>query len=74
MKFTADTDVIWSTSDPRIAEIDPETGELIIHRVGTVTIIATSKETGETVEFQMEIEYLWWQQLIRIFLFGWIWY
>lgn len=74
VKFTADTDVTWSTSDPRIAEIDPVTGELTIHRVGTVTIIATSKETGETVKFQMEIEYLWWQQLIRIFLFGWLWY
>lgn len=74
VKFTADADVTWSSSNPRVAEIDPETGELTINRVGTVTITATSKETGETVEFQMEIEYLWWQQLIRIFLFGWIWY
>ncbi len=74
VKFTADTDVTWDTDNHRIAEIDPETGELTIHRVGTVTIIATSKETGETVKFQMEIEYLWWQELIRIFLFGWIWY
>ena len=63
----------WTSSDPRIASID-ENGKVTINRVGTVTITATSKETGETVEFQMEISYLWWQQLIRIFLFGWIWY
>ena len=74
VKFNADVPVTWTSSDPRIAEIDPETGELTIKRVGTVTITATSKETGETVQFDMEIEYLWWQQLIRIFLFGWIWY
>lgn len=74
LKLEADVPVTWTSSDPRIAEIDPETGEVTIHRVGTVTITATSVETGETVEFEMKIEYLWWQQLIRIFLFGWVWY
>ena len=74
VKLTADTDVTWTSSNPRIAEIDPETGELTIHRVGTVIITATSKETGETVTFEMEITYEWWQMLIRIFLFGWAWY
>ena len=74
VKFTADTDVTWTSSNPRIASIDPETGDLTINRVGTVTITATSKETGQTVEFKMEITYLWWQMLIRIFLFGWAWY
>lgn len=73
VQLKADTDVTWTSSDPRIASID-ENGNVTINRVGTVTITATSKETGETVEFQMEISYLWWQQLIRIFLFGWIWY
>ena len=73
VKLVADTDVTWESSDPRIAEIDAETGEVTIHRVGTATITATSKETGETVEFKMEISYTWWQQLIRIFLFGWLW-
>ena len=72
--LTADTEVTWESSDPRIAEINAETGEVTIHRVGTVTITATSKETGEQVTFQMDINYLWWQQMIRIFLFGWIWY
>jgi hypothetical protein len=74
LSLKADVPVTWTSSDPRIAEIDPDTGEVTIHRVGNVTITATSVETGETVEFEMEIEYLWWQQLIRIFLFGWVWY
>ena len=74
VKLEADTDVTWSSSNENIASINAETGEVTINRVGTVTITATSKETGEKVEFQMEIDYLWWQQMIRIFLFGWIWY
>ena len=74
VQFTApDTKVTWSSSDPRIAEIDPETGEITMHRAGTVTITATS-ETGEVVQVNMQITYAWWQQLIRIVLFGWIWY
>ena len=74
VKFTADVPVTWASSDPRIASIDENTGVVTIHRVGTVTITATSKETGKTVEFTMDITYLWWQMLIRIFLFGWAWY
>ncbi|MBQ7546719.1 MAG: Ig-like domain-containing protein [Clostridia bacterium] len=67
------TNVTWSSSDPRIAEIDPVTGEVTMHRAGTVTIKALS-DTGEVVEVNMQITYAWWQQLIRIVLFGWIWY
>ena len=29
---------------------------------------------GVEVSFEVEVDYLWWQWLIVIFLFGWIWY
>lgn len=73
VQFKADSDVIWSSSDPAIAEID-ENGNVTIHAAGSVTITATSKETGEKVDTPLEITYLWWQKLIMIFLFGWLWY
>lgn len=73
MFLAPDTEVTWSSSDPRIAEIDPVTGEVTMHRAGTVTITATAAD-GSVVEVQMQITYAWWQQLIRIVLFGWIWY
>ena len=42
---------------------------------GTVTITATLKDDPETTaECKLEVKYAWWQHLVRIFLFGWIWY
>ena len=70
----ANQDVIWSTSDPSIATIDAD-GNLTITGVGTVTITATLKsDPSVSTSKELTVKYAWWQQLIRIFLFGWIWY
>lgn len=67
-------DVNWSSSDPSIVSIS-EDGNLIIHGVGTVTITASLKDDpGVSVSKELTVTYAWWEQLIRIFLFGWIWY
>ena len=34
----------------------------------------TMKYGGLKAEFNVTVKYAWWQWLIRIFLFGWIWY
>lgn len=41
-------------------------------KTGTQTV--TVEYARETVEFDVVISYAWWQYLILIFLFGWIWY
>lgn len=74
VKVDSNMEVIFTSSDPSIAEIDSE-GNVIINDVGTVTI--TAYLPGDETTFttcQLEISYTWWQQAIRIFLFGWIWY
>ena len=40
--------------------------------IGTKTVMVTCE--GEATSFQITVRYAWWQQLIRIFLFGWLWY
>ena len=40
--------------------------------VGTNTITATVE--NQSVTFPVTVRYAWWQQLIRIFLFGFLWY
>ncbi len=41
-------------------------------KTGTQTV--TVEYAGETAEFDVVVSYAWWQYLILIFLFGWIWY
>ena len=70
--LTADADVTWTSSDPSVAKVDAD-GNVTIVGVGEVTFTATDAD-GKTVSTTVEVRYTWWQQLIRIFLFGWLWY
>ena len=67
-----DRDVTWESSDENVATIDSD-GNVTIVSVGTVTFIATDAEGGTSTK-TVEVRYTWWQWLIRIFLFGWLWY
>ncbi len=46
-----DGKVTYSSSDPTIAEVDPETGVITPHKAGTVTITATITD-GETTTYE----------------------
>ena len=72
LRLTANTAVTWTSSNPNVATID-ENGNVTIVGVGEVTFIATDAD-GKTVSTTVEVRYTWWQQLIRVFLFGWLWY
>ena len=49
-------------------------GKLTTVGEGTATVTATDPETNETVRCEVTVKYSFVQILIRIFLFGWIWY
>ena len=73
--LTANCPVVWASSDPCIAEVDPNTGSVQTRKTGTCKIIGTDIETGEiAVIYNVTVKYAWWQWLIRIFLLGFIWY
>ena len=71
--LTANYTVTWQSDKDSVVKIDPASGKLIATGTGTATITATSDD-GRTAECTVTVQYAWWQKLIRIFLFGWIWY
>lgn len=74
VQLTASQPVTWSSSDESVATID-QNGVLTVHKVGTAEITATLIDDPSTsVTGTIEVRYTWWQWIIRIVFFGWIWY
>ena len=71
--LTADDAVIWTSSNDDVVKVDPADGSLYAAGRGTATVTATA-EDGRTASCTVTVQYVWWQWLIRILLFGWIWY
>ena len=65
--------VTWKSSNDAVVKVDPENGSLYAVGRGTATVTATT-EDGRTASCTVTVQYTWWQWLIRILLFGWIWY
>ncbi len=65
--------VIWSTSDATVATVSAD-GRVTAKGVGTAVITATSVDGGHTASCTVTVKTVWWQWLIKILLFGWIWY
>ena len=65
--------IIWSTSDKNVATVD-ENGKVTAVGKGTAVITATTEDGGFTAECEVTVKYSWWQWIIVILLFGWIWY
>ena len=71
--LTADDTVTWQSDNDAVVKIDPATGKLTATGTGTATITATADD-GRTASCTVTVQYTWWQWIIRILLFGWIWY
>ena len=80
-QITADTGaqciVQYASSDPQIVTVD-ENGNLYGAKKGeadiTVTVTDTLYGSTFTETCTVTVKYAWWQWLIIILLFGWIWY
>lgn len=67
----------FESDDNDIASVNSELG--IIYAVGKGTTIITTKVVGEdgyiyTNDTAVTVKYTWWQWIIKILLFGFIWY
>ena len=68
--------VTYTSSDPKVATVD-ENGNVYGAKKGSTEIIVTvTDEYGNTVSdtCKVNVTYAWWQWIIVIVLFGWIWY
>lgn len=68
--------VSYSSSNESVVSID-QIGTITARDTGNATITATvTDEYGNTVNdtCNVEVKYTWWQWIIVIVLFGWIWY
>lgn len=66
----------YSSSNASVAKVDKD-GNVTATGTGEAEITVTvTDEYGNTVEdtCKVTVSYAWWQWLIIIFLFGWIWY
>ena len=68
--------VTYSSSNPSVASVDAN-GKVVAGKTGSATITVTVKdEFGNTVSdtCEVKVNYNWWQWIIVVVLFGWIWY
>ena len=68
--------VSYSSSNPSVASVDAN-GKITTKDTGSATITVTvTDEFGNTVSdtCNVEVKYNWWQWILVIVLFGWIWY
>lgn len=64
--------ISYESENTSVAQID-EKGKITATGRGNTTISTTDAD-GNTVYYEIDVSYAWWQWLIKIFLFGWIWY
>jgi|LSQX01.2.fsa_nt_gb uncharacterized protein YjdB len=65
--------VTWTSDNEKAATVDQE-GNVTAKGRGTATITATADGTNISDTCAVTVKYAWWQWLIKILLFGWIWY
>ena len=68
-----DTKIVFKSSNPKVLTID-ENGNIKTLKRGTAVVTATIDGTDTAVSCNVTVKYTWWQWILIIVLFGWIWY
>lgn len=70
--YTTD-ELTWTSSNEKVAKVD-ENGKIYAAGTGEATITVTSADGLVNETCQVKVSYQWWEWIIVIVLFGWIWY
>lgn len=63
----------WTSSDEDVVKVDAN-GKLTTTGTGNATVTVTSADGRVNESCEVSVSYQWWQWIIVIVLFGWIWY
>ena len=63
----------WSSSNTKVATVDSN-GKITTTGRGNAVITASSPDGSVSDSCNVKVSYKWWQWIIVIVLFGWIWY
>lgn len=66
------TNLTWKSNNPNIVSVD-SAGYATGLKRGTATVVGVNNN-HQTVTYEVIVDFVWWQWLIVIFLFGWAWY
>lgn len=69
----APEDLTWTSSNEKVATVD-ENGNVYASGTGSATITVTSTDGKVNESCEVSVSYQWWEWIIVIVLFGWIWY
>ena len=72
-KDAENQDVIWISSNSKVVSVDQQ-GQLTAHKRGTALITCKSKDGFATSSCPVQVTYSPLQWVIKVLLFGWIWY
>ena len=65
--------LVWSSSDEKVASVD-QNGRVRAVGRGAAVITCATQDGYACSTFTVKVDYSFWQWLIKIVLFGWIWY
>ncbi len=63
----------WTSADESIVTVD-EDGNVYGAKTGETTVTVKSTDGKYTKTFNVQVTYAWWQWIIIVVLFGWLWY
>ncbi|NLC72229.1 MAG: hypothetical protein GX684_00430 [Ruminococcaceae bacterium] len=70
---STNTELTWQSSDEKVAAVDKD-GVITATGRGEAKITCASKDGFANSEITVRVYYTWWQWIVKILLFGWIWY
>ncbi len=65
--------IVWASTDERVVTVDAD-GNLRCVGPGAATVTASAPDGVVFATFGVGATLTWWQWLVKILLFGWIWY
>ena len=66
--------IIYTSSNPKVAYVDPNTGVVTATGSGTAQITATIANTNISSSFEVTVKFTFWQWIIYILFLGFLWY